>query len=646
MKSIRLFSILAMAAGLFVSCGEKDAPDIRGHEASLSVSPKSQKISAAGTAAFTFTFSFSDADGRAVADISKYTATVSFTATGGSVSPASATTDERGEITVTFTASDPASFKGGTVKGVIKKVEENVADGLFQQGDLASATATVLAVDAEEPVSEIMKKAQKLKDNVYVVAKKGGSTKDYTIYPGESSWHVGTNTDALSFTLADEVPTGENDPEGNPYLTTNGWGQFVLPAACVGNLQTFTKAFFKQYPWAEVMFGNYDESWMTQASSMISVKTGTSSDGSIWGNLNLNGSSQFLIQEKAKVKSYEGQYEVFFALLFNNQEYNPNTGDEVLGAEYSIYGHAVIDQVVPTLDNISLSADKNFVKPNESASLSVDYTDGAAFDWSKLQLGKQYRGNTEGTWFSYDATSHTLTCTADAGNSDVYVYFNYPGYNYTPFVIITAGQGWPFTSFTLEPSYLVLGKWASVPVTAASYTPMDQGSWSVACIEIDPATNPNGVFYYSSWGGYIGQNSSKPGNYTLRLRLRSNHSVGCELPVRVVAEETPSSFQITYLHNGEYINDSERRGICNYGMGLSLGVITDPEDAYWNWADVELDPAYAEGFSFSGVGGRDDHPKLMRTTSNPSGTTSLNVQIKFRLKYDHSKTAYINIDHN
>ena len=151
-----------MAAGLFASCGEKDAPDLRGHQASLSVSPKSQKISAAGAATFTFTFNFSDADGKVVDDISGYTATVSFSATGGSVSPASATTDERGQISVTFTASDPTSFKGGTVKGVVKKVQQNIADGLFQQGDLASATATVLGLDAEEPVDAVMKRRRSL----------------------------------------------------------------------------------------------------------------------------------------------------------------------------------------------------------------------------------------------------------------------------------------------------------------------------------------------------------------------------------------------------------------------------------------------------------------------------------------------------
>ena len=455
---------------------------------------------------------------------------------------------------------------------------------------------------------------------------------------------MSTNTAALSFTLADEVPTGENDTDGNPVLTTNGWGQFVLPAACVGNLQTFTKTFFSQYPWAEVMFHNYDESWMTQSSSFVGVKTGTSSDGSVWGNMNLDGSSQFLIKEKTTVKSYEGQYDLFFALSFQNEEHDPDTGEDVPGAEYSIYGHAVIDHVVPELTDISLYTDKNFVKPNESTTLSVEHTDGAAFDWSKLQLTKQYRGNTEGTWFTFDAASHTLTCTADAGNTDLSLVFSYPGFNYNPTVYITAGAGWPFTSFTLDPSYLVMGGWAYLPITAGTYSPMNQGSWTDSCLEIDPASDPNNNFYY--WSGYMGKNYPSPGNYTIRLRIRSNHDVSCELPIRVVAEDTPDAFTITYLHNGEYINDSKNHGVCNYGMGLSLGVITNPEDAYWNWSDVELDPDYANGFSFSGVGGRDDHPKLMRTTSNPSGTTSYGIQMKFRLKYDHRKTATIYIDHN
>ena len=107
----------------------------------------------------------------------------------------------------------------------------------------------------------------------------------------------------------------------------------------------------------------------------------------------------------------------------------------------------------------------------------------------------------------------------------------------------------------------------------------------------------------------------------------------------------PRSFTITYYHNNEYIHDDNIHGVCNYGMGLSLGVITNPADAYWSWGLVELAYDY-DGFSFSGVGGKDDHPKLQRTESNPSGETYYGMQIVFRLKYDHRRTSTIYIDHN
>ena len=86
-------------------------------------------------------------------------------------------------------------------------------------------------------------------------------------------------------------------------------------------------------------------------------------------------------------------------------------------------------------------------------------------------------------------------------------------------------------------------------------------------------------------------------------------------------------------------------GVCNYPMGMEVGVITEPEDAYWNWAYVELANNY-DGFSFSGTGGKEDHPKLQRTKSNPSGDTDYGTQIIFRLKYDNRKKSEIFVNHN
>ena len=80
-------------------------------------------------------------------------------------------------------------------------------------------------------------------------------------------------------------------------------------------------------------------------------------------------------------------------------------------------------------------------------------------------------------------------------------------------------------------------------------------------------------------------------------------------------------------------------------MGMEVGVITTPEDAYWNWAEVELANDY-DGFSFSGYGGKDEHPKLQRTKSNPSGEPYYGMQVVFRLKYNNRKTSTIYINHN
>ena len=165
MRFIKFFSLLALAAGMFASCGEGDVTDIATYTSTLKVVPGSKKIDADGKASFTFKLSVSGGLNNQAQDISKFTGTVSFSASGGTVSPASATTDASGNITVVFTAPNPESFEGGSVTGVLKKVQEEKDGGLFQQGDLSTATATVLPLNAEEPVDDSpIKKALELRD--------------------------------------------------------------------------------------------------------------------------------------------------------------------------------------------------------------------------------------------------------------------------------------------------------------------------------------------------------------------------------------------------------------------------------------------------------------------------------------------------
>ena len=148
----RFLLCLAIGTGMIAGC-DPDIVLVGSHEDLLTVSPSQQKISADGTASFTFTFKLlkpSKNNFKELVDLkeTETIATIHFEATGGTVAPASATTDENGNVTVTFTASDLENFTGGTVKGIVKRVKGKVAD---QQGNLATATATVLPLNAEEP---------------------------------------------------------------------------------------------------------------------------------------------------------------------------------------------------------------------------------------------------------------------------------------------------------------------------------------------------------------------------------------------------------------------------------------------------------------------------------------------------------------
>lgn len=166
-----VFGMLAIAAIVFASCDQESLAKAKDIVFRLTATPSSQKISDNGAATFTFTMSHDNSPAQ-------YTASVKFTAVNGSVSPASAMTDENGNVTVTFTATDLQSFTGGEVKAEILYVKGK--DFLRQGGDIASATAQVLPLNGDEPggdepgggdviSDEGLKKANQLNDNEFVV---------------------------------------------------------------------------------------------------------------------------------------------------------------------------------------------------------------------------------------------------------------------------------------------------------------------------------------------------------------------------------------------------------------------------------------------------------------------------------------------
>jgi len=642
MKLWKICSILALGTGLFVSCGEGDITDFAGHTATLTVAPTAQKIAPDGSATFTFSVNvISELTGRE--DMSHYTATLNFEATGGSVSPASATTDASGSVSVTFTTPDPQGFTGGTVKGTVIKVKEDKQDGLFQQGDLATATATVLPLDAEDPGEGPIEKAKKLKDNTYSIQKKGGDAHVYDLPQQYSSWYVGTSwMDGTKQCI--HVECMDEDEEER----TMGWLNGEIPLEVANKLTTINREFCSKYPWASAKLGTM----RLGQDNMIDAHMGEG------GNVKLDGSSQFYLKEKGGTKAYSGQYQFLVVLEFENQTWDQESESYLPGGdEYTLCINATLDELVADLSDFSLSSEGFWVAPGKSITLTAQWTAGASFDWNKVTLKSQTRNGSSGEWFSWDASTQKLTATQSAGNEQVELTFGYSGTEMTYTISLYNGPGYSSFSLSIQNSsadYILAENdpaygWGSdsIWLTVDEWKP-EGSSFTGYGIEIDPATENYNKLYYNPYGKYVDFKKGIPeGTFDLIFRSVTDHNVKFTIPVKVVHHKA-TSFQITYKHsNGAFEpwTSGGENGICNYPMGMEVGVITDPVDAYWNWADVELAYDY-DGFTFSGYGGKEDHPKLQRTKSNPGGGTSYGTQIIFRLKWDNRKKSTIYVDHN
>jgi hypothetical protein len=638
MKLKHFIPVLALAAGFIVSC--EPPVEIGNVQDKLVVAPTAKKTAEDGTASFTFTVSLSKGGNALDFKEMEAKATLKFTATGGTVSPTEAQTDENGCVSVTFTASGSVeSFTGGTVTGVVRKVESK---DLFQQGNLATATASVLALNAEEPVDDaVIKKAEALKDNTYSIQKKGEAAQVYNFPPEYSTWYVGSSyldgtQQAIHVELMDE------DPEE----MTMGWLNGEIPPAVAGKLTAISKEFYDKYPWASAKLGTM----RVGKDKMLDCHMGQG------GNVKLDGSSQIWLKEKSGSKAYSGEYQLLFVFVFTNQDYDPETDSYVSdGDEYTICCNATLTELVADLSYFNLNYESNWVAPGRSITLTASWTPGASFDWSKVALTGQTRNGSSGNWFSWNAATQTLTATQSAENQEVKLTFGYTGTEMTEKISLYNGPG--YSSFTLSPQnssadFVLVENdpaygWSSDSIyfTPEEWTP-NSYSFNGYGIEIDPATENYNKLYYNPYGKYVDFKKGIPeGNFNLIFRSVTDHSAKFTIPVKVVKHKA-ISFQITYKHkNGAFEpwTSGGENGVCNYPMGMELGVITNPEDCYWDWSHVEL-ASNEQNYSFEGHGGRDDHPKLFLKAS--TGSTQHGDQVIFRLKWDNRKKSEIYVDHN
>ena len=538
MKLYHFLPILALAAGMIAGCvpPEGDSYANKETEDNLTVSPNAKKIAEDGTATFTFTLSVVFPGGREV-NFENNTATISFSATGGSVGPSSATTDADGKVTVTFTATDAKSFTGGTVTGVVKKVE---GKDLFQQGNLATATAQVLPLDAEEPGGgNVIEQAEKLKDNTYSIQKKGGEVHVYDFPQQYSNWYVGSSwMDGTKQCI--HVELMDEDPE----LMTQGWLSGEIPLEVANKLTTINQEFYTKYPWAGAKLGTL----RLGQDNMIEAHMGQG------GNVKPDGSSQFYLKEKGGTKAYSGQYQYLAVFEFENQIWDQETETYLSGDEYTLCINATLEELVAELDYFSLDYPSNWVAPGKSITLTANWTAGATFDWSKVKLDSQTCNGASGEWFSWDASTQKLTATKSADNDQVTLSFSYAGTEMKDQFSLYNGPGYSSFSLSMENSsadYILAENdpaygWSSdtIWLTVDEWKP-EGSSFSGYGIEIDPATENYNKLDYNPYGIYVNFKKGIPeGEFNLVFRSVTDHSVKFTIPVKVVHHKA-TSFQIT-----------------------------------------------------------------------------------------------------
>lgn len=170
----------------------------------LTPSPASQEIEKDATAAIIYKLE------RYTSKTGEWTGfggqTVQFEATGGTVAPTSAVTAQDGTVAITFTPEDEATE--GKVTGSASGKDPD------PWGKVSSATVKIKSEDGGDDVvivDEGLKKADKLKDNVYVIDEK---EYDLTGEEDYAYWSVGSTGSGYNIDFCKE----------HPEYATVGWG--------------------------------------------------------------------------------------------------------------------------------------------------------------------------------------------------------------------------------------------------------------------------------------------------------------------------------------------------------------------------------------------------------------------------------------
>lgn len=464
--------------------------------------------------------------------------TVSFTATNGTVSPASGVTDANGKVTVTFTAGE--KFTEGSVTAAASGADPS------SWSKTADATIKAGSGDDDDITDEDLKKAKSKGENVYVIEDKNGKTEDFSYSQEWSDWKLQeeSGNSFISFQL-------ENADENGSTLG-GFWG--YIPLSMVGTNTVVTEEFLQQNPGLYINFGHYIT---TENSNGLDAYM-KSMDGQVGGNIKTDGSSKFLIREIQSSQSrtrngdpdFAGEYEFVYYLVFTNQTYNHETQQMETGDDYIVYGNGILNKHVPTVSRFELSADKDWVKVGDATKVTLEsYSEKeATWDWSDVELVGQsasYSGadNEDLGFFTWDSSTQTLTSAKSNDNKDVYLKFALKSNpQVKEYISVKTGEGWKYTTITPSVSEFTYTGYGYLSFSF-DWTPKESEDekFDFNALEIDPETNPNGYFKipmsYASQGWPLYVDNAPEGEYNVRLWIKSNHDVNCTVKIISKPEE-------------------------------------------------------------------------------------------------------------
>lgn len=499
----------------------------------LTPSPASQDIEKGTTAAIIYKLE------RYTSKTGEWTGfggqTIEFEATGGTVAPTSGVTAQDGTVAITFTPEADATE--GKVTGSTSGKDPD------PWGKVSSATIKIKEEGGGDDlvvVDEGLKKAAKQKPNVYVVEDKSkGETMTREYKPQWSEWNK--NTDAITFQLEDATDDGG----------TLGMVYGFIPKSMADVELALTPDQFANTPGAKFGFELYDG---VEVMSHFAAFTDFT-EGNILPQSKImlhKVKSTAAARRNAPEEEYTGEYELLFYLVFKNQTWNSETQQMEDGDDYEIYGRGTMKMHQPHITSFQVSTQDQYVKVGNSTKVKLEqyYEENATWDWNDVELVAQYvdyddREKDLG-FFSWDAATQTLTAVKSNDNKQVSLTFALKSKpDVKSYLTVSVGEGWKYTSFKVGPEEQTASPGSGCSFRVEDFAPRDNEdeAFDNTAIEIDPESDPDDNFRYYDWNNKysarldVYRTSIAPGEYTLRFRLKSDHSIGSTMKIIIKAEE-------------------------------------------------------------------------------------------------------------